>query len=143
MPENQTEKSRYPSRFAVNKFVTAAQYVTEYICEKKAKKDKKDLPQNFWDLPEWNKFFRHQIVLANRLLKKYSVLSIINSLKRKESWWMTSLGATGLEALIQQEYNVLLEQERSLKTDITINVENPTTRPAFNNKGKSSLSKLE
>lgn len=142
MPENQTDKSRYPSRYSVNKFVTGAQYVTEYICEKKAKKEKRVLPSNFWDLPEWNKFFRHQIVLANRLLKKYSVAAIVNATKRKEAWWMTSLGAPKFEELVIEEYNVLKAQEASLKTEITINTENPVIRPTFNN-NKSIRGKLE
>ena len=44
--------SKYPSRYSDGKKVTAAQYITELICEKRAVKDKKELPNNFWKLPQ-------------------------------------------------------------------------------------------
>jgi len=37
---------KYISKYSNNKFVSAAQYITEIICEHKAKKDKKSPEQN-------------------------------------------------------------------------------------------------
>jgi len=55
MAKKQTQKSKYPSRYSPNGWVHAAQYVTELICEKKAKTEGKELPLKFWELKEWLK----------------------------------------------------------------------------------------
>lgn len=107
----QTKKSRYPSRYSTNKFVTAAQYITELICEKKAKQDKKELPLKFWDLPEWNKYYRQQIVAANQLLKQYKEKAVIAALKNPKSFYTYSLRAPFLKKLIEQEEAKIIEIE--------------------------------
>lgn len=81
MSKKRTDKSRYPSRYSPRGFVTAAQYITELICERKAAREKKELPIKFWDLKEWNKFYRYQIMLANKMLKEYKEVAIIRALR--------------------------------------------------------------
>jgi chorismate-pyruvate lyase len=49
MAKNRTNKSRYPSRYSPNGWVSAPQYITELVCEKKAQKEKKELPMKFWE----------------------------------------------------------------------------------------------
>ena len=71
MSKNRTEKSKYPSRYSPQGWVSAAQYITEVICEKKAQKDKKDLPIKFWEIKEWKSYYRYQITLANKLVKEF------------------------------------------------------------------------
>jgi hypothetical protein len=101
MAKSQTEKSRYHSRYSQG-FVTAAQYIIELICEKKARTENKDLPIFFWRLPEWEKFFVFQTRPANSLLKKYSADSIIKSLLDKRTWKTYSLYAPWLIPIIEE-----------------------------------------
>ena len=59
MAKNSSNKSRYPSRYSPGGWVSAPQYVTELICESKARQDKKDLPRKFWEDKDWEKYFKH------------------------------------------------------------------------------------
>ena len=52
MAKKRTEKSKYPSRYSPNGWVHSAQYITELICEKKAKTEGKELPIKIWELKE-------------------------------------------------------------------------------------------
>jgi len=98
-----SEKSRYPSRYSPQKWVTAAQYVVEPCCEKKAKQEKKDLPIQFWNLKEWSAFYRGQIASANKLIKKHGEEAVIAALKSPKAAWMWSLRAPAFESLVLQE----------------------------------------
>lgn len=103
MAKERTEKSKYPSRYSPGGFVTAAQYVVEMCCEKKAKKEKKDLPTQFWQLPEWQKFYKSQVNSANKLIKTYGELAVIAALKDKRSSWMYSLRCPGFDIICAEE----------------------------------------
>ena len=46
----------YISKYSNGKEVSDAQYITEIICEKKAKREKKDLHYRFWLNKEWENF---------------------------------------------------------------------------------------
>lgn len=84
MAENQTDKSRYPSRYSPEGFVTAAQYIIELLCENKAKKyGTGDLPIRFWTLPEWADEFKSQLRAVHKLLKLYPEQAIINAIRAK------------------------------------------------------------
>ena len=139
MPKEQTETSRYPSKYSPGQFVTAAQYITELICEKKASSQKKDLPNKFWNLPEWNKFYRQQILAANSLLRLYKAKAIVAALKSKESWNIYSLRSPKLDALIEAETRNIKEVEVSIR-DIEIDI-NTAPRPDVKNK-KNALNRL-
>lgn len=110
-------RKKYPSRYSPNGKVHAAQYITELICEKKAVKDKKELPIKFWKLTEWNRYYRYQIMLANVLLKKYSAKAIIAALMDKKSRNVYSLRSPFLEKLIK-EYEHKQPMEKSPQYDI-------------------------
>ena len=71
--------NKYPSRYSNGKQVSAAQYITEVICEHKAKIDGLDLNYKFWINKEWDLHYRSQISSANKLLKKYSASAIIKA----------------------------------------------------------------
>ena len=47
---------KYISKYSNDKLISAAQYITEIICERKAVKDKQDLHYRFWISKEWSKF---------------------------------------------------------------------------------------
>lgn len=81
MSKKRTDLSKYPSRYSPQKWVTAAQYLTELICEKKAQTSGKELPIKFWEFDEWKKYYKWQIGLANKLIKKYDPDALIRALK--------------------------------------------------------------
>ena len=72
---------KFESKYSNNKMVSAAQYITELICENKAKIDKKDIHYKFWINKEWASFYRNQIATANKLVKKYDPIDIVRALK--------------------------------------------------------------
>lgn len=82
MPTQQTSKSKYPSRYSPQKFVTAAQYILELVCEKQALYQKKELPAQFWKLPEWQTIFVRQLRRVHSLLKKYPESAIIATVNK-------------------------------------------------------------
>jgi hypothetical protein len=109
---------KYISKYSNGKSVSAAQYITEIICEHLAKKDKKDLHYRFWLNKEWASFYKSQIFTANKLLKTYSPKAIINALKTTKAQKIYSLRAPHLVAIIQQEQEKLEKQKDEKVIDI-------------------------
>jgi hypothetical protein len=105
---------KYPSKYSNGKSVTSAQYITELICEKWAKKEKKDLHYRFWLTPEWEKYYRNQIPSANMLLKKYSDTAIIRALNNPKTERIYSLRAPHLPAIIEQEQRHIETENQTL-----------------------------
>lgn len=107
----------YISKYSNGKEVTAAQYITELICENKAKKDNKDLHYRFWTNREWASYYRNQIATANKLVQQYNEQAIIRALKNKKAAKIYSLRAPHLIAIIEEEsknlenINTTLSQE--------------------------------
>ena len=140
MSKEQTDKSRYPSRYSPSQFVTASQYIIELACEQLAVKDKKELPIQFWKLPQWKTLYLGQVRAVNLLLKKYSEKAIINIVKSRR---INNLRPKWVEELIAQEQRVLDAVKPinvECDTPIRYDTENVTfTKPrSVNNK----LSKL-
>lgn len=105
---------KYISKYSNGKHVSAAQYITELICENKAKKDKLDLHYRFWTTKSWSTFYRNQIASANKLVKKYDPKAIIAALKHKDAEKIYSLRAPHLPAIIEKMQNQLESQNTIL-----------------------------
>lgn len=105
---------KYISRYSNGKYVTAAQYITELICENKAKQEKKDLYFKFWTSKEWSLYYRNQISTANKLVKKYNPQAIIRALKGTQASKIYSLRAPHLIPIIEQELSLLDKENQSL-----------------------------
>lgn len=103
-------KNIYPSRYSNGKLVSAAQYITELICEKKAKQDKLDLHYRFWLTTEWSKYYRNQIASANALLKKYNAKAIIKALQDAKTDRIYSLRAPHLTPIIDHYETVIASE---------------------------------
>lgn len=130
----------YPSRYSNGKKVSAAQYITELICENKAKQDKLDLHHRFWLNPEWSKYYRNQIGTANQLLKKYSPKAIIKALQDNKAQKIYSLRAPHLIAIIDQ-YQSVVDSENK---EFTKEIERKEVKTYRKEKPKTSLlSKLK
>lgn len=109
--------NKYISKYSNNKEVSAAQYITEMICEKRAKVFKLDLHYRFWTNKEWSAFYRNQIASANKLLKNHNAKAIINALKNPQTSKIYSLRAPTLAAIIKQEERILEQQNTTLKQE--------------------------
>src|SRR6185503_11058667 len=84
-------KAIYPSKYTDRK-VTDAQYLTDEIVEKIARKEGKALPYKYWNTPEWSKVFRRQIGEANKLLKEVDCVAIMAFLRSPKGKHIISLG---------------------------------------------------
>lgn len=109
-----SNSKKYPSKYSNGKEVSAAQYITEIICERMAAKDKKDLHYRFWLNKEWNRYYRNQIASANKLLTKYSDAAIIKALNSRKAEKIYSLRAPHLPAIIEQAQAELDKQNNEL-----------------------------
>jgi hypothetical protein len=132
---------KYPSKYSNGKEVSAAQYITEIICENKARIDKKDLHYRFWTNPTWSKFYRDQIATANKLIKKYPEIAIIKALKTKEAERIFSLRAPHLIAIIDNQTEILENQNQN----VSVEFDRSEDKKFLNNSSnkKSILSKLK
>ena len=143
MAKNQTQKSKYPSRYS-DGYVTPVQYIIELICEKKAGAEKKDLPSQFWKLPEWQTFFKSQLRKCHSLLRKYDEQAIIQALKNKRARSIWSLFAPWLEDIIEEE-QAILNTKKKLQDDdkvVKINRQTMKNKPREYRVENNLLSKL-
>jgi hypothetical protein len=112
----------YISKYSNGKTVSAAQYITEIICEHKAVLEKRDLHFRFWLNKEWEKFFRDQIATANKLLKQYSPNAIIKALNSPKAAKIYSLRAPHLIAIIDScAKSIEIESKKETTKEITRN----------------------
>lgn len=129
------KQPKYISKYSNNKEVTAAQYITEIICEHYAQKNKLDLHYRFWTHKTWSAYYRNQIGTANKLLKKYNCKAIIRALNNPKSSRIYSLRAPHLVAIIESE-----EEKLSVEnTDLNNSYERKTIKKIATNKNKKSI----
>lgn len=132
---------KYISKYSNGKYVTAAQYITELICENKAKQDKKDLYFKFWTSKEWSLYYRNQIATANKLVKKYNPQAIIRALKTTQATKIYSLRAPHLIPIIEQESSALDKENQNLTKEYD---RNDSKKFSSNTNGRKSIvSKLK
>lgn len=106
---------KYPSKYSNGKSVSAAQYIAELICERIAKKDKKDLHYRFWLSSEWEKQYKGQIAAANKLLQKYDYKCIVAGLLSTSGQKIYSLRAPHLGDIIERESKKIQNQSNKSK----------------------------
>lgn len=114
MAKQRSDKSPYPSRYSPSGWVTPAQYILELVCEKRALKDKKELPIQFWNLPEWASLFKSQLRKCHALLKQYDEKAIIAALKNSNIY---SLHAPWIHQECQKQQGILDAQQRKRKME--------------------------
>lgn len=112
--KQRSKKSNYKSRYG-GEYISAAQYLTELICEKRGEYEGNDLPAQFWRMDKWSRFFREQVGAANDLLSRYSdkaIIAAVGKLKR-----LYSLRNPLVEQYCKEEQaklNVLDKMERTV-----------------------------
>jgi hypothetical protein len=133
----------YISKYSNNKEVSAAQYITEIICEHQAIRNKKDLHYRFWVTKEWAVYFRNQIASAHKLLQKYSSKAIVMALKDKDAAKIYSLRAPHLAPIIDRYQKIVESENNKLTIDLTRsdNVKYKTSQSE--NKRHNILSRLK
>ena len=131
----------YISKYSNGKQVSDAQYITELICEHKAKRDRKDLHYRFWLNKEWEKFFKSQIASAHKLLKQYKAQAIVAALNNPRTRNTYSLRSKYLKPIIESEQKILDNKNNSLSKEIE-RVSDPTSFRKTQVK-KNILSNLE
>jgi hypothetical protein len=137
---DQRTMDKYTSKYSNGKSVSAVQYITELICENKARKDKTDLHYRFWTTKSWSAFYRNQIASANKLIEKYDAKAIIAALRHKDAERIYSLRAPHLPAIIEKMQNEINAQNTIL-TQKFDRKDKLTLRP--NQKTNSIISRLE
>lgn len=136
-----TNENSYPSKYSNGKNVSAAQFITEIICENKAITERKDLHYKFWTNKEWSKFYRNQIGTAHKLLKKYSASAIIKALKNIKARNIYSLRAPHLIPIIEQEQS-LLDSKDATQKDYSDSRQVQNIKFRQNTNSKNIISKL-
>lgn len=134
---------KYPSKYSNGKLVSAAQYITEIICEKKAKREAKDLHYRFWLNKEWAAFYRNQISSANKLVKQYNELAVLKALNNPKAEKIYSLRAPHLIPIIEQEEKVLSLKNHELSLDLQRKKDVVYNKPKTKNNIISKLKDLE
>lgn len=109
---------KFISRYSNNKEVSAAQYIAELICEKKAKLNKQDLHYRFWLNKEWSAFYKNQIATANKLVKKYNPVAIVKALQDAKTNNTYSLRAPMLVPIIEKHQAILASQNTNFSKQI-------------------------
>lgn len=132
---------KFISRYSNNKEVSAAQYIVELICEKKAKLDKKDLHYRFWLTKEWATYYRNQIATAYKLVKKYNPIAIVKALQDNKTANTYSLRAPFLIPIIEQHQKILDSQNKEFSK--SIDRSDNKTYKKNKQQSKHILSKLE
>lgn len=116
--DQMTTNKKYISKYSNDKEVSAAQYITELICENKAKKDKLDLHYRFWLNKKWAAYYRNQIASAHKLISKYDDLAIVRALKNPRAANIYSLRAPHLIDIIEQEQSQLATENQEITIDL-------------------------
>jgi len=129
----------YISKYSNGKEVTAVQYITELICENKARNEKKDLHFRFWTNKAWARFYRDQIATANKLVQKYNEQAIIKALKSPQAQKIYSLRAPHLPAIIEHEQSLLASSNNILSKEY----DRSDKKTYRTEKTKSLISKLK
>lgn len=137
------DPTKYLSRYSNNKSVSAAQYITEIICEQKAKLDKTDLHYRFWTSKKWSAFYRNQIGTAHKLLKTYSAKAIIRALLSERGQKIFSLRAPHLIAMIQEAEESIDKENQEFTKTIERKTNITFSQPSITKKTKNIISKLE
>jgi hypothetical protein len=112
------KRNNYISKYSNGKTVSEAQYITEIVCENKAKIDKCDLHYRFWVSKKWSLYYRNQIATAHKLLAKYSCQAIISALRDKKAERIYSLRAPHLPAIIEEHQTRISAENTNLTIDI-------------------------
>ena len=102
MAAERSDKCPFPSSYGGG-FLSAGQYLAEFMTVRQARRDKAELPQKFWNSPGWKRKFLNQLNAANKLLADFDVQVILRALRSAEGRQCLSLGVAWLGELVGRE----------------------------------------
>lgn len=137
-----SDKNRYPSRYSPGGWVRADQYISELMCERRARHLDKDLPTKFWNLDEWKGYFMYQLKLAQKMITEYQTKAIIMALQDSRTFKTYSLKVKWFKTIVE-EYNSSLKKQETNEPDLSpVQTGTSFKRKEFNKK-KSILNRLD
>ena len=84
MAKERSDRSKYTSP-STGEFCTCAQYVAELMCTRMAqRKNQGTQAYKFWTTDKWKKIYQFQVILANRLISKYSEIALVKAVQSRE-----------------------------------------------------------
>ena len=95
-------------------YVRSDQWITEKLCSLIAKKQNKELPDKFWNLPEWGKIFRRQVQIASSLLIIYDAEAVSSALRDKR---LSNLRSFAAFSTVKFFTDVLEESQNKLNVE--------------------------
>jgi len=139
MTKKRTEKSNYKSP-STGEYCTCAQYIAEIMCTRMAEKENEgSQAYKFWNTPKWKKTYSYQIMLANKLVKKFTCPAIVKAINSNELKHVYSLGYPDLEQVIAKYQKIVEQQDAQLTT---INIQEQPKRRSGSFGKKSSMQRL-
>lgn len=98
-------EKKYVSIYGSSQKITAAQYICELICSRRAKADNIELPDQFWlkgkmNANVWCNYFARQSRHAINLIKRYGEANVIDAIRNNPCIY--SLGNDHLEMYCEQ-----------------------------------------
>lgn len=115
MATERSEACSWPSIKNPGSWVTANQYIMELLFINEARHNNKDLPRQFWKLPQWgDKKWASHGGAVSKLLKVYEPKAIINAVKARN---LFSLRSKWVENLVRKEQKKLNAKRKAKKTE--------------------------
>lgn len=133
---------QYPSKYSNGKNVSAAQFITEIICERIAQKQRKDLHFRFWLSKDWEKEYKGQIATAHKLLQTYDDRAIIKALQSDKGKKIYSLRAPHLKDIIDI-YQKQVELEIANTSNNKKKIDRNLLNKGIDNKSYNILDKIK
>jgi len=134
---------KYLSKYSNGKTVSAAQFITEIVCENKARRDKLDLHYRFWTHSTWATFYRNQIASANKLVKQYGAKPIIKALQDDKGKNIYSLRAPFLIPIIEKYRDLIEAENKDFTLEIDRNSKTSFRQPTSKRNIISKLKELD
>lgn len=108
-----------------------SQYLAEYVCRREANKKKINLPEKFWNLPEWKVKYKKAIIAANKLLKIYDIKAILYALEKVK--WCYSLHLSSIKDFAEEKQIELDKINHNIRlSEITEFKDNTLSKPRNN-----------
>lgn len=121
MAPGRSPKSRYPSKYGLKEHpITAAEWLAQLMCERRASREKRVLSFRFWKRPPWNDIYRQQAVAANRLLSHLDphdtgtgMKAVLRFLRSPKGRFLYSLAPAFVLPLAEQAHQAVIDEEES------------------------------
>jgi hypothetical protein len=127
MAKKRSDTSKYQSP-STGDFCTCAQYVAEIMCTRMAQKDNQGTQAyKFWNTDKWQKVYQHQVILANRLIKKYSEESVSRAINSNALRRAYSLRHPKVDEVVRKHDIDIKRDDLRVKRDLEVK-EDPKTR---------------